>query len=339
MSAPRLLLPSGWLGRCSAAGGALGSRFKKKKKKSFLDLINCNNPLPRRSGKEERESPISPSAFQRLAPTPHPCFPPFFSTSFSFPPLAPGAAARVSSGEGRARTLPSWPQLAALRAARDFGQRSAAPAEQKKPLSRKGWGAALGWPGPCSCTGPVPPPPPLPPGWPFPVPRVRARLPVFLEILEKPGEGKRETALRFPALPASFPRSPSPFFLFFFFLLNFIPRRPRCGGSLSPPQGRRCPARSGAHGAVFREAFACSSLPRRMLPGLFWLLFFAGDEGSALKMEMICFLFLSLVPVYSRGQGVYGKRHCRGRWGGRGGEDEAQAAAVGSKLKSTCRRK
>ncbi|KAK2531627.1 Mdga1 [Columba guinea] len=43
-----------------------------------------------------------------------------------------------------------------------------------------------------------------------------------------------------------------------------------------------------------------------MLPGLFWLLFFAGDEGSALKMEMICFLFLSLVPVYSRGQGVYG---------------------------------
>ncbi|XP_029890393.1 MAM domain-containing glycosylphosphatidylinositol anchor protein 1 isoform X2 [Aquila chrysaetos chrysaetos] len=42
-----------------------------------------------------------------------------------------------------------------------------------------------------------------------------------------------------------------------------------------------------------------------MLPGLFWLLFFAGDEGSALKMEMICFLFLSLVPVYSRGQGVY----------------------------------
>ncbi|XP_069656489.1 MAM domain-containing glycosylphosphatidylinositol anchor protein 1 isoform X3 [Haliaeetus albicilla] len=42
-----------------------------------------------------------------------------------------------------------------------------------------------------------------------------------------------------------------------------------------------------------------------MLPGLFWLLFFAGDEGSALKMEMIWFLFLSLVPVYSRGQGVY----------------------------------
>ncbi|XP_053919229.1 MAM domain-containing glycosylphosphatidylinositol anchor protein 1 isoform X4 [Cuculus canorus] len=42
-----------------------------------------------------------------------------------------------------------------------------------------------------------------------------------------------------------------------------------------------------------------------MLPGLFWLLFFAGDEGSALKMEMICFLFLSLVPVYSGGQGVY----------------------------------
>ncbi|XP_052661692.1 MAM domain-containing glycosylphosphatidylinositol anchor protein 1 isoform X4 [Harpia harpyja] len=42
-----------------------------------------------------------------------------------------------------------------------------------------------------------------------------------------------------------------------------------------------------------------------MLPGLFWLLFFAGNEGSALKMEMICFLFLSLVPVYSRGQGVY----------------------------------
>ncbi|KQK84245.1 hypothetical protein AAES_50371 [Amazona aestiva] len=42
-----------------------------------------------------------------------------------------------------------------------------------------------------------------------------------------------------------------------------------------------------------------------MLPGLFWLLFFAGDEGSALKMEMIWVLFLSLVPVYSRGQGVY----------------------------------
>ncbi|XP_065488037.1 MAM domain-containing glycosylphosphatidylinositol anchor protein 1 [Caloenas nicobarica] len=42
-----------------------------------------------------------------------------------------------------------------------------------------------------------------------------------------------------------------------------------------------------------------------MLPGLLWLLFFAGDEDSALKMEMICFLFLSLVPVYSRGQGVY----------------------------------
>ncbi|XP_054677096.1 MAM domain-containing glycosylphosphatidylinositol anchor protein 1 isoform X4 [Grus americana] len=42
-----------------------------------------------------------------------------------------------------------------------------------------------------------------------------------------------------------------------------------------------------------------------MLPGLFWLLFFAGDEGSALKMELILFLFLSLVPVYSRGQGVY----------------------------------
>lgn len=42
-----------------------------------------------------------------------------------------------------------------------------------------------------------------------------------------------------------------------------------------------------------------------MLPELFWLFFFAGDEGSALKMDMICFLFLSLVPVYSRGQGVY----------------------------------
>ncbi|XP_064302081.1 MAM domain-containing glycosylphosphatidylinositol anchor protein 1 isoform X3 [Phalacrocorax carbo] len=42
-----------------------------------------------------------------------------------------------------------------------------------------------------------------------------------------------------------------------------------------------------------------------MLPGLFWLLFFAGDEGSALKMEMIWFLLLSLVPVYSGGQGVY----------------------------------
>ncbi|RMC12546.1 hypothetical protein DUI87_10066 [Hirundo rustica rustica] len=42
-----------------------------------------------------------------------------------------------------------------------------------------------------------------------------------------------------------------------------------------------------------------------MLPELFWLFFFAGDEDSALKMDMICFLFLSLVPVYSRGQGVY----------------------------------
>ncbi|XP_048791541.1 MAM domain-containing glycosylphosphatidylinositol anchor protein 1 isoform X4 [Lagopus muta] len=42
-----------------------------------------------------------------------------------------------------------------------------------------------------------------------------------------------------------------------------------------------------------------------MLPGLLWLLFFAGDEGAALKMEMICVLFLSLVPAYSRGQGVY----------------------------------
>ncbi|XP_069708639.1 MAM domain-containing glycosylphosphatidylinositol anchor protein 1 isoform X4 [Phaenicophaeus curvirostris] len=42
-----------------------------------------------------------------------------------------------------------------------------------------------------------------------------------------------------------------------------------------------------------------------MLPGLFRLLFFAGDEGSALKMERICFLFLSLAPVYSGGQGVY----------------------------------
>uniref|UniRef100_A0A803VKJ4 MAM domain containing glycosylphosphatidylinositol anchor 1 n=1 Tax=Ficedula albicollis TaxID=59894 RepID=A0A803VKJ4_FICAL len=42
-----------------------------------------------------------------------------------------------------------------------------------------------------------------------------------------------------------------------------------------------------------------------MLPELFWLFFFAGDEGSALKMDMICFLLLSLVPVYSRGQGVY----------------------------------
>ncbi|XP_072188627.1 MAM domain-containing glycosylphosphatidylinositol anchor protein 1 isoform X2 [Excalfactoria chinensis] len=42
-----------------------------------------------------------------------------------------------------------------------------------------------------------------------------------------------------------------------------------------------------------------------MLPGLLWLLFLAGDEGAALKMEMICVLFLSLVPAYSRGQGVY----------------------------------
>lgn len=197
-----------------------------------------------------------------------------------------------------------------------FGQRSVAPAEQRNPLSRKGWGAALGWPGPCSCTCPAPVRCPTP-GWPFPVPRVRARLPVFLEILEKPWRREAGNGAPLSCPPCLLP-SLSPSF-FFFFLLNFIPRRPRCGGSLSPPQGRRYPARSGAHGAVFREAFACSSLPRRMLPGLFWLLFFAGDEGSALKMEMIWFLFLSLVPVYSRGQGVYGKRHCRGRGGGDGG--------------------
>nr|XP_056709549.1 MAM domain-containing glycosylphosphatidylinositol anchor protein 1 isoform X1 [Euleptes europaea] len=44
-----------------------------------------------------------------------------------------------------------------------------------------------------------------------------------------------------------------------------------------------------------------------MLPGLFgvWLLFFAGYEASALKMETIWVLFLSLVPVYTRGQGAY----------------------------------
>ncbi|XP_066467710.1 MAM domain-containing glycosylphosphatidylinositol anchor protein 1 [Tiliqua scincoides] len=44
-----------------------------------------------------------------------------------------------------------------------------------------------------------------------------------------------------------------------------------------------------------------------MVPGLFWvwLLYFAGYEASALKMETIWVLFLSLVPVYTRGQGVY----------------------------------
>lgn len=79
-------------------------------------------------------------------------------------------------------------------------------------------------------------------------------------------------------------------------------------------------------------------LPRRMLPGLLWLLFLARDEGAALKMEMICVLFLSLVPAYSRGQGVYGKKRGGGFSGGRG-EVRARAAAMGSKLKSTCSRK
>lgn len=80
-------------------------------------------------------------------------------------------------------------------------------------------------------------------------------------------------------------------------------------------------------------------LPRRMLPELFWLFFFAGDEGSALKMDMIWFLFLSLVPAYSRGQGVYGKRRCLPGRGEEGWGARAHTAAVGSKLKSTCRRK
>lgn len=71
-----------------------------------------------------------------------------------------------------------------------------------------------------------------------------------------------------------------------------------------------------------------------MLPGLFWLFFFAGDEGAALKMEMICFLFLSLVPAYSRGQGVYGKgRHRGGCSEGGRGEARAQGGGYGIKVK------
>lgn len=124
-------------------------------------------------------------------------------------------------------------------------------------------------------------------------------------------------ALRFRGRRTSFPSFLPPFF--FFCLKFYLQAAPVCVGCSFPPrEGCRRPARSRAYGATFREPFASSSLLRRMLLGLLWLLFFAGDEGSALKMELICFLFLSLVPLYSRGQGVYGKRRGGLRAGRRG---------------------
>lgn len=129
-------------------------------------------------------------------------------------------------------------------------------------------------------------------------------------------------------------------FLFYFsspflpLFLNSFPAASLGGewGVLSSARGAPVPGGAGAWGGV---PGGSRPLPRRMLPGLLWLLFFAGDEGAALKMEMICVLFLSLVPAYSRGQGVYGKRRGGGCSGGRG-EARARTVAMGSKLKSTC---
>lgn len=129
LSAPRLLLPSGWLGRCSTAGGALGSRLKKKKK-SFLALINYNNPLLRRSGKEERESPIPPSAFQQLAPTPHPRFPPFSPPPSPSPRPLQGLRPeprQEEGGQGLTQVGPSW---------QHFGQRGTWGSARQHPLNK-----------------------------------------------------------------------------------------------------------------------------------------------------------------------------------------------------------
>lgn len=269
----------------------------------------------------EKTIPIPPSLFQQLAPSPPSLLPLLSSLHLLFPPFAPGAAARVSSGGGgRARLSqvgPSW---------QHSGQPGtpAAPAEQRNPLSGNGAGPAR-LPLLLCPSGPASPVPWASFSWTSSSNLARER-------------GKRRSAFQLSPLPplALFSLS----FLFYFSPL-FLPlffnslRRPRRGGGrgvLSSARGAPVPGGAGAWGGV---PGGSRPLPRRMLPGPLWLLFFAGDEGAALKMEMICVLFLSLVPAYSRGQGVYGKRRGGGCSGGRG-EARARTAAMGSKLKSTC---
>lgn len=102
----------------------------KKKKKSFLALINYNNPLLRRSGKEERESPIPPSAFQQLAPTPHPRFPPFSPPPSPSPRPLQGLRPeprQEEGGQGLTQVGPSW---------QHFGQRGTWGSARQHPLNK-----------------------------------------------------------------------------------------------------------------------------------------------------------------------------------------------------------